>query len=233
MVLYINENILNESVSGEEVINAIDRKIGVLITYDDGEGHNGVRYIEPFVYGLTSKNNPAIRAYQYYGDTKRGVPAWKLLRLDRITSWKPTENRFNVDPKARGFAKEAFNGNDKMLPTIYKIVDVGKYDNLSDIDILRAKTNRLKNSKPINVNDINKIKSGPIGDGGKIGNNNQEKNTTGPINSDGTDKNNRNQPPLKMNQKENGPIEQNDDELKNDEIINDEDFKKQIINNNI
>ena len=46
-------------------------------------------------------------------DTKRGVPSWKLLRLDRITSWKPTDNKFNIDPKARGFAKEAFNGDDK------------------------------------------------------------------------------------------------------------------------
>ena len=225
MILYINESILNESVNGDEVIEAIDKKVGVVVNYDDGDGHNGPRYIEPYVYGLTSKNNPAIRVYQYYGDTKRGVPSWKLLRLDRITSWKPTDNKFNIDPKARGFAKEAFNGNDKSLPVIYKVIDFGRNEELSDIDILKAKTERLKNSKPMNISDFIASK------------NNQPKKTEkvqrGPVNQDKTDKNEGpvqtpdNGTQDKDIQKQNGPIV-NNVENNAEDVMSDDEFKDNL-----
>lgn len=154
MVLYLNESILNESVSGDDVSSAIDNRVGVLITYNgENNEHSGVRYIEPYVYGATTKNNPAIRAYQYYGDTKTGVPEWKLFRLDRIQSWQPTGNKFDIEPQARGWAAQAFNGQDKLLPTIYKVVDLNE-NPTTDLEKMQARTRQLQQSQPININQI-------------------------------------------------------------------------------
>ena len=220
MVLYLTEDILNESVSGDEVINAIDNRVGVLIKYkgDDNE-HTGVRYIEPYVYGVTSANNPAIRAYQYYGDTKTGVPAWKLLRLDRIESWKPTNNVFDLEPQARGWAAEAFNGNDKLLPNIYRVVQLGE-EPITDMDKLKARTRQLKQGNTVNIKDFDKVKqngeeknqSGPIGNNQpNFGVDNPEANSvkkdmSTPLNTDGTPKNNESQPPVRQPKKSNGPV---------------------------
>lgn len=174
MVLYLNESLLTESVSGDDVSSAIKNRVGVLITYNgENNEHNGVRYIEPYVYGATAKNNPAIRAYQYYGDTKTGVPEWKLFRLDRIQSWQTTDNKFDIDPQARGWAAQAFNGQDKLLPIIYSVVNLEEAPT-TDFEKLQARTRQLKQSKPINISQINQQKptssvnkepkqSGPIG----------------------------------------------------------------------
>jgi hypothetical protein len=253
VVLYLTEGILNESVSGDEVINAIDNRVGVLIRYSgENDEHRGVRYIEPYVYGLTTKGNPAIRAYQYYGDTKRGVPAWKLLRLDRIDLWQPTDTKFDIEPQARGWAAQAFNGNDKLLPTIYKVVELN--DNpQTDLERLRARTRQLQNSKPLNINQINQQKtqtempvdnqtkkSGPVGvNKPNIGTNppvnvQQNKNTPSPVNQDGTPKNNETQPPVKQEPKQNGPIvgdTTNPNENKPTELMSNDKFKEMLRRN--
>lgn len=167
MVLYLTEGILNESVGGDKVIESLNKRIAVLINYADKDSsHTGKRYIEPYVYGLTKKGNPAIRAYQYWGDTKRGVPKWKLFRLDRIISWEPTEEVFDLEPNARGWAAEAFNNNgDGSLIEIFKIVDL-KQKPLTDYEKLKARTRKLQNSKPVNINDFlnkkNQTNTGPV-----------------------------------------------------------------------
>ncbi len=225
MVLYLTEGLLKESVSGDEVIDAINKRRGVLITYhgEDNE-HTGARYIEPYVYGLTTANNPAIRAYQYYGDTKKGAPAWKLLRLDRVLSWKPTGNTFEIEPQARGWAAEAFNGNDKLLPTIYATVELGEKP-MTDLERLRARTRQLKQSQPINIKDINQMNKPSVQsvekrEGGPIGDNNPSvgvdkpesqkgtKQVYQPLNTNGTPKNKEDEAPVRQEPKANGPIVQ-------------------------
>lgn len=249
MILYINENILNESVSGDDVIKAINDRVGVLITYngEDNE-HHGVRYIEPYVYGLTTANNPAIRAYQYYGDTKRGVPAWKLLRLDRIESWEPTENKFEIEPQARGWAAQAFNGDDKLLPTIYCVVELGRNPE-SDLDKLRARTRQLQQSKPVNINNINNIgskpnqnnkQSGPLGKNepdigtNKPIDNDDNKKASTPLNTNGTPKNDTSKPPVMKEPKSNGPIvgdATNPDENKAEDLMSNSQFADMLRRN--
>ena len=104
--------LLDESVSPQDVISSLNNKQGVVITYsDENSSAPDKRYIEPYVYGRTKAGNDAIRAYQYYGDTKRGVPKWKMFRLDRITSWNPTSQHFNAEPKERGWNAESYNEN--------------------------------------------------------------------------------------------------------------------------
>lgn len=84
---------LTEGVSVSSVTDAIKGRYKVTINYKGDPKHGiapGLRTIEAYVYGLTKSGNPCIRAYQPYGDTASKVPSWKLFRLDRIISWKPT-----------------------------------------------------------------------------------------------------------------------------------------------
>lgn len=116
--------IISESVTPNDIADAIKNKIQVIITYDDGESNaKGKRLIEPYVYGLSKAGNDVLRAYQYEGDTKRGRPKWKLFRIDRITSWQPTSIHFTNEPNARGWNAQSFNTNgDNGMSTIFNIV---------------------------------------------------------------------------------------------------------------
>ena len=154
LLYYLNEDVIREAVSPEEVLDALKNKIDVIINYsDEDDSHPGKRLIEPYVYGLSKAGNPVIRAYQFNGDTKRGVPKWKLFRLDRITSWTPTQQHFNVEPQAAGWAAEAYNKNgDNLMSAVYDAVTVE--EPLTDYEKLKAQVARLKNSKPININQL-------------------------------------------------------------------------------
>ena len=155
MILYLTESIISEAVSGKEVVDAINNRKAVLINYaDENASHTGKRYIEPYVYGATKAGNPCIRAYQYWGDTKRGVPKWKLFRLDRIESWEPTNDTFELEPKARGWAAQAYNNNgDNSMSDVYKTVELGN-EPQTDYERLKARTRQIKNSTPININNV-------------------------------------------------------------------------------
>lgn len=155
MILYLTEDIINEAVSGSEVVDAINNRKAVLINYaDENASHTGKRYIEPYVYGVTKAGNPCIRAYQYWGDTKRGVPKWKLFRLDRIQSWEPTNDTFEIEPKARGWAAQAYNSNgDNSMADVYKTVELGE-EPQTDYERLKASTRQIKSRTPININNI-------------------------------------------------------------------------------
>lgn len=112
-----------EDANAGDVSDAIDNKRRVNIYYDPPDSEaKGKRTIDPYVYGLTINGNPAIRAFQVFGETGTEVPSWKLFRLDRITRWEPTKYVFRkpiseIDPSIPAFNEY---GDDK-LQTIYKI----------------------------------------------------------------------------------------------------------------
>lgn len=107
------EQILSESglllekqneVSVEKIRDAIENGKIVSMMYNDQKGGGGKswRYILPVVYGELKNRQDgggnghmAIRAYQPSGSSKRGRPAWKLFRLDRIVAWYNQENTEN------------------------------------------------------------------------------------------------------------------------------------------
>lgn len=158
MVLYLTEGLITESVTSGDVSRAIKNREAILITYDDetSKAQKGVRYIEPYVFGTTKTGNPCIRAYQYWGSTRRGVPKWKMFRLDRISSWRPTGENFELEPKARGWAAQAYNNNgDNSMSEVYMTVDLKDGSQMSDYERLKAKTRQLQNSKRLNINQIN------------------------------------------------------------------------------
>jgi hypothetical protein len=95
--LILEAKLLNESVSDDDVIKALEGKYFVKITYDESESGNNVsnRTIGVYNLGHTKAGNRAIRVFQIGGDSKTTVEgAWKTLRLDRIMSWRPTKMKF-------------------------------------------------------------------------------------------------------------------------------------------
>lgn len=117
----------DKGVSSSEVADAITNRYRVLINYDDEtpQKQTGTRLIEPYVYGLTSAGNECIRAFQYSGATRRGVPKYKLFRLDRILSWNPKENdHFFAEPKKLAIAAPSYNNDgDKSMSMVFAQVD--------------------------------------------------------------------------------------------------------------
>ena len=168
----ILKEVLNESVSSDSVNDAINNKYRILINYDDEDNHaTGTRLVEPYVLGYTKAGNLAFRGYQYEGDTVRGVPKWKLFRLDRVINWQPTKQKFNVEPKDNGWSAEPYNYNgDGSLTSILNQVSFDNKEELfspnNRLNTLRKKTDILKNSTPINISQMqNQPKpnnSGPI-----------------------------------------------------------------------
>ena len=123
-----NSLLLTESVSVDEVNDALDNHKRVIINYrSKGEDKNtGARVIEVYAYGLTKAGNPCIRAFQPYGDTTSRVPSWKFFRLDRIIEWKPTEQTF--DRPADFYYKNLGNFNpngDETMSVVYKVAKFG------------------------------------------------------------------------------------------------------------
>lgn len=153
----ILQQVLTESVNSNAVIDAIANKVQVIITYSDEENRAPQkRVIQPYVYGLTKAGNPCLRAFQSLGDTFRGQPKWKLFRLDRITSWQPTNNHFNATPLASGWkSAQDYNeeGDDTMSEVLYQI-HFGGNEHPDTLDAIRTARKRLQNSTPINISQI-------------------------------------------------------------------------------
>ena len=128
------KNLLTESVSVNDVTDAIDNHKRVIINYHT-KGENiatGSRVIEVYAYGLTKAGNPVIRAFQPFGDTTSKIPSWKFFRLDRISSWKETEQTFSRPASFYYKNIGNFNENgDETMSVVYKIANFN--NNVKDI----------------------------------------------------------------------------------------------------
>ena len=173
----LNKILLKESVSVNDVEDAIDNHKRILINYHtNGEDYNtGARVIEVYAYGLTKGGNPVIRAFQPYGDTTSKVPSWKFFRLDRISAWQPTEQTFSkpADLYYKGLGDFNPNG-DETMSVVYKIAQFGNENNIQptqDSEVSQPKTKqdvyktdtenrmerfRQQTQNQINIDDIKK-----------------------------------------------------------------------------
>lgn len=101
----ILQNVLNENVSQQDAIDALNSKRVVMITYNDEKANPplGKRWIEPCsLVDMNGHGKLALRAYAYNGASRRGeIPDWRLFRLDRIQSWQPTNAKFTKAPDNR------------------------------------------------------------------------------------------------------------------------------------
>ena len=116
--------LLRESASPEQICKAIDNHSYVIINYNSEEGRgNGSRIIMPVAYGLSSKSNPVVRAYQPIGDTASVLNKWKTFRIDRISYWEETKKRFEKNDFPIHIFQEFNPEGDNSMSVVNKIIN--------------------------------------------------------------------------------------------------------------
>ena len=95
------KGLITEIASIETVVDCIKDKKKCVIYYDGDEpGGRGLREIEPVCLGNSKAGNKVLRAWDMEGASHRGylgtkpLPGWRLFRLDKILSIKPTGENF-------------------------------------------------------------------------------------------------------------------------------------------
>jgi predicted DNA-binding transcriptional regulator YafY len=96
------KNLITEAATFEDIIDAIKQRKVVIIYYDGDEpGGRGLREIEPVCVGLSKANNRVLRAWDSEGSShtaykgEQPLPGWRLFRVDKILSLKPTGDIYN------------------------------------------------------------------------------------------------------------------------------------------
>jgi|JI9StandDraft_1071089.scaffolds.fasta_scaffold116709_2 hypothetical protein len=88
------------------IIDAIKNKNVIEFTYD-GES----RTVEPHCFGLTTKNNEAIRAFQIDGFSSTGNMGWKLYDLSKADNFNVLLDTFTT--------RDDYKKDDKGMSEIY------------------------------------------------------------------------------------------------------------------
>jgi hypothetical protein len=86
---------------------AIENKRLLSFTYD---GY--YRIVEPHCFGLTTKNHPAIRAFQVEGQSSTGRLDWKIYELSKIENLQLLEQSFMVP-------RSGYKKGDKSMSQIF------------------------------------------------------------------------------------------------------------------
>ena len=89
-----------------QIINAVKQKKVIEFIYD-GE----IRVVEPHCYGLTTKGNEAIRAYQIAGYSSSGTMGWKLYDLSKVEDIQVHDEVFSI--------RSGYKRGDKGMSEIY------------------------------------------------------------------------------------------------------------------
>jgi predicted DNA-binding transcriptional regulator YafY len=96
------KELIVEVASIESIIDCVKNRKTCIIYYDGDEpGGKGLREIEPVAFGVSKSGNRVVRAWETEGASHRGflgtrpMPGWRLFRLDKILTLKPTGNIFN------------------------------------------------------------------------------------------------------------------------------------------
>jgi predicted DNA-binding transcriptional regulator YafY len=97
------KELITEIASLDSIQDAIKNKKRVVIYYDGDEpGGRGLRLIEPVCLGRSKRNNLVLRAWDDEGASHRGylgtrpMPGWRLFKVDKILSFKPTAEIFTT-----------------------------------------------------------------------------------------------------------------------------------------
>ena len=121
------KGLLLEIASLETVQDAIKRRQVCTINYDGDEpGGKGIREIEPVALGKSKAGNLVMRAWDREGAShtafkgEQPLPSWRLFRLDKILSMKPTGEIYNTPRPGYNF-----NGDKGMT----SVIIIAKFDN--------------------------------------------------------------------------------------------------------
>jgi predicted DNA-binding transcriptional regulator YafY len=121
------KGLLCEIASIGSVQDAINKKQVITIYYDGDEpGGRGIREVEPVALGKSRAGNLVMRGWDREGAShtaykgEKPLPGWRLFRLDKILSLKPTGEVYNQPHPGYNF-----NGDKSMT----SIITVAKFDN--------------------------------------------------------------------------------------------------------
>lgn len=89
-----------------QIVNAIKQNKVIEFNYD---GEN--RIVEPHCYGLTTKGNEAIRAYQIDGFSSTGTMGWKMYDLSKADNIAILDKTFEI----RGGYKKGDKGMSRIF----------------------------------------------------------------------------------------------------------------------
>lgn len=103
MKLYnVYNKLIVEIASIDSIVDAIKKRQRVIVYYEGDEpGGKGLRIIEPVCYGYSKAGNPVLRAWDLEGAShraylgKKPLPSWRLFRVDKIITFKPTMETFS------------------------------------------------------------------------------------------------------------------------------------------
>ena len=97
------KGLIVEVAAISNIVDAIRKKRKVIIYYNGDEpGGKGLRMIETVCFGYSKKGNPVLRAWDYEGSShraylgKKPLPSWRLFRIDKIVSFRPTTETFDT-----------------------------------------------------------------------------------------------------------------------------------------
>jgi predicted DNA-binding transcriptional regulator YafY len=95
------KGLICEIASIESITDCIKNKKKCIIYYDGDEpGGRGLREIEPVCLGVSKAGNKVLRAWDEEGAShtayngEQPLPGWRLFRIDKILSLKPTGETF-------------------------------------------------------------------------------------------------------------------------------------------
>jgi len=123
------KGLLCEIASIGSVQDAVNRKQVITIYYDGDEpGGRGIREVEPVALGKSKAGNLVMRGWDREGAShtaykgEKPLPGWRLFRLDKILSLKPTGEVYNQPHPGYNF-----NGDKSMV----SVITIAKFNNNS------------------------------------------------------------------------------------------------------
>jgi len=113
------KSLITEIASLDSIQKSIKNKEMMNIYYDGDEpGGDGYRVIEPVCVGYSKAGNLVLRAWDLEGAShtaaigEQPLPGWRLFRVDKIFTYKPTGDNFNI-------ARPGYNPNgDKSMTRV-------------------------------------------------------------------------------------------------------------------
>ena len=94
--------LINEIASLNDIQKSIrDRNVTTIYYDGDEPGGKGLRTIEPVCVGYSKAGNMVLRAWDQEGAShtatigEKPLPGWRLFRVDKIFTYKPTMDTFN------------------------------------------------------------------------------------------------------------------------------------------
>ena len=119
--------LITEVASIDDVQKSIKQKNVITINYQGDEYGKGYRDIEPVCLGISKKGNMVLRAWERQGASHSNkvegnpIPGWRMFRLDKILSFKPTTEKFDTPRPGYNFT------GDKSMN---RVIINSKFDNI-------------------------------------------------------------------------------------------------------